>query len=379
MNNKGPVQHVCIVIPTYNEQGCIKETLLNILAQCPHITAKLSILVFDSHSTDNTPTIVQSLQSQYPQIYLSSEPQKTGLGSAYIQAMGIAMDTLHPDAIIEFDADGSHQPHHLPKMIEKLEQGADVVIGSRYVKGGSIPADWPWHRKCLSVMGNLLARFILIPQYKDITSGFRATRTTHLKKIQLSSLLSYQYAYKIHLVWELHRLNLDIQEIPIDFIDRTTGVSKFPKNNVIDSLRVIFTLRLRTLERFFKVCCVGLSGIAIQFTAFNLLRTHWPAEAANALAIECAIINNFLLNNQFSFKEQKIYFKQFKKMSKKFFLFNSFSMGSFSFQILLMHLSQPLIGHSRLFENGCVLVGIILGSLVNYYLYQRFVWSKKHF
>jgi len=244
------MEKVVIIIPTYNEERVIQESLIALEQVFDTIDAArydMQILVFDSHSLDNTVPVIKALQSTYTNIHVQSEPKKSGLGSAYIQAMHYALDKMNADIVFEFDADGSHQPKYLPWMLKCFDKGADVVVGSRYVKGGFIPDNWSFDRKFLSVMGNLVARIVLSFQYKDWTSGFRGTRANFLKKVDLDKLLSKQYAYKLDLFWQLHRLSANIIEFPIEFIDREKGYSKLPKNNVIDSLKVVFTLRLRAL------------------------------------------------------------------------------------------------------------------------------------
>lgn len=244
---------VTIIIPTYNEEGHIENTIMlleEIMVKTPKYD--FSILVFDSNSKDKTAQIVKTLQQQFKNITLIGEEQKSGLGSAYVKAMKYVIQNTDADVVFEFDADGSHQPKYIPQMLAAIDQGADVVMGSRYVKGGEISANWAWYRHLISALGNWIARFFLTWRIKDITSGFRATKTSYLKKVQLDQLLSNNYAYKINLFWDLLQLGANVQEVPIMFIDREHGVSKFPKNNIIDSLRVVITLRLRKIAKFFS-------------------------------------------------------------------------------------------------------------------------------
>ena len=242
-----PKQKVVIIIPTYNEALMIKETLLQVFnATQTIIDCDPHVLVFDSASTDETQSQVKSLQTQYTNLHLYTEQKKTGLGSAYLKAMRIAMAQLSADVVIEFDADLSHQPHYLAPILNLIKTH-DVVIGSRYVPGGSIPQNWALHRKMLSILGNLVSRCILTPRYKDFTSGFRATRTSALKAALPELFLSNQYAYKIELLWALHLNKARIIEFPIEFIDRTSGESKLPTNSILDSLRILITLRARHL------------------------------------------------------------------------------------------------------------------------------------
>ena len=243
---------ITIIIPSYNEASSIQQTIMSlesVIATLPQ--HQLNILVFDSHSTDDTCEIVTALQAQFSNIHLVTEPKKSGLGSAYIQAMFYAWTDLHADVIFEFDADGSHQPQFIVPMIAAIEEGADVALGSRYVKGGQIQVGWPWYRHLISQAGNGVARLFLTHRYKDFTSGFRATRAVFLQQALSEALLSKNYAYKIHLLWRLHQLHAKIVEVPIVFIDREAGYSKFPRNNILESLKVVLILRLRELKK----CC----------------------------------------------------------------------------------------------------------------------------
>ncbi len=240
--------NVVIIVPTYNEEGHIVNTLQLLEHEMAQINNHVfDILVFDSCSTDKTIPYVQSLQTKFNNIHLVVEAKKSGLGGAYIQAMHYVMQTFNADVIFEFDADGSHQPKYIPVMMNAIEKGADVVVGSRYVPGGKIEANWAWNRRLISRVGNWVARLFLTRKFRDITSGLRASKVSLLKTIPLEKLLSKNYAYKIHLFWELHQRTDAIVEVPITFLDRTYGVSKFPKNNMWESLKVVVMLRLRKM------------------------------------------------------------------------------------------------------------------------------------
>lgn len=241
---------VVIIIPTYNEEGHIGETLKLLEHEISRIKNHVfDIVVFDSCSVDKTIPYVKSLQLKYKNIHLLIEDKKSGLGSAYIQAMRYVMAHFDADVIFEFDADGSHQPKYISVMMDAMEKGADVVVGSRYVSGGKIEADWAFHRRMISRVGNYVARLFLTWKFRDITSGLRATKVSLLKDISLENLLSKNYAYKIHLFWELYQRTNAMVEVPITFLDREHGVSKFPKNNMWESLKVVVMLRLRSFFR----------------------------------------------------------------------------------------------------------------------------------
>jgi dolichol-phosphate mannosyltransferase len=240
-------EQVVIVIPTYNEEANIEKTIHEVFLACENISNKsIHILIFDSQSKDATASIVTQLHHEYPRLHLQIEPQKTGLGSAYWQAMHYALDILKADVVVEFDADLSHPPKSLPDMLRLIDE-YDVVLGSRYIKKGAISANWPWYRLWLSKAGNYVARFFLVWKYRDFTSGFRVTRGVFLKKVLPKQFISNHYAYKIELLWLLIQNGAKIIEYPFVFFDRTLGESKLPKNAILDSLYVVLLLRFRKM------------------------------------------------------------------------------------------------------------------------------------
>lgn len=364
-----------IIIPTYNEASIIEETLEKVFQTTSSIsTASIHILVFDSASTDNTRDIVSRLQTQYPQLHLLEECKKSGLGSAYLQAMTYALNDMSADILIEFDADLSHQPKYLKPMLELLNTH-EVVIGSRYIPGGSIPQNWGWHRKLLSRIGNLIARVLLTSKYKDFTSGFRATRRQVLAKTLPLKFLSNHYAYKLQLLWLLHKNKARIIEYPIAFIDRTKGESKLPANSIFDSLRVLLLLRFFELKRYFKMCLVGLSGMVVQCLVYNILRQSLVPFNAAQFAVMAAIINNFTLNSRFTFRKNAL--GNPAKKIKSFLLFIVCSILMISFQSHWQHLGVKYFGTGYLKENLIMLSGIVLGSFINYLTYSRLLWPDK--
>jgi dolichol-phosphate mannosyltransferase len=372
------LEKVILIIPTYNEKNNIGPILDRLLAVFDGIkNYEMGILVYDSNSPDGTADIVKSYQQKYPNIYLQIEEKKSGLGNAYIQAMKYACNTLHADIVFEFDADGSHDPKYIPDMMKAFSNGADVVLGSRYVPGGSIPKDWALHRKLLSVLGNWAARIVLSHKIKDYTTGYRGTRTELLKTIDLDNLKSKGYAYKIHLMWLLHQKKACIVELPIDFVDRQEGYSKLPKNNMIESLWLIFYLRFLQLQQYIKVCAVGAIGVVIQLLFFNWFRHFWHPAYANILSVEIAVIVNFIMNNYYTFAEDKFLLRdQLSQSLKKLGLFNFLSLGSMLIQTVVIFIGVDVIGRSGILENIYVIIGIGIGSIYNYKMYRHVVWKR---
>lgn len=366
------IEIVVIIIPTYNEADVIEETLAQVFQATAHALGQdIHVLVFDSCSTDGTGLMVERLLPTNPNLHLKTEPKKSGLGSAYLQAMRYALDELSADIVIEFDADLSHKPQYILPMLQQLKTH-DVVLGSRYVRGGRIPKHWGWDRKLLSVLGNVVARLILTPKIKDFTSGFRVTHRRVLQCVLPKRFLSNQYAYKLELMWLLHQHKARIVEYPIVFIDRERGLSKMPSNNILNSLKVVLTLRYRTLKRYFKMCLVGLTGVFIQFLVYNLLRQSLSPIIAEQIAIIAAIVNNFILNNRFTFKRTARLSRH--QNMKALCLFLGYSVLMIAFQSYWLHLGLIYWGAGPLKENITMAVGILLGSFINYLTYSRLIW-----
>lgn len=363
---------VVIIIPTFNEALVIEETITQIFEKISSLTdVDINVLIFDSQSADGTDAIVSKLQTRYPKLHLLSESKKSGLGSAYHQAMNHALNEMDADIVIEFDADGSHQPHYLLPILETLNQ-SDVVVGSRYIKGGTIPKEWGWHRKFISFMGNKVARFFLTKKYHDFTSGFRATRRHVLINALTPRFLSNHYAYKLDLFWRLHQQEAVIVEMPIQFIDRKKGYSKLPANSILDSLRVLLRLRLATAKSYFNMCLVGCSGALLQFIIYHALRNSMSPFYATQCAVIAALLNNFVLNDRFTFRKRRS-----RNRSKKIAAFGGF----FTYSIVMIFLQSCWMSFATAYwgeglgqENLLMMIGILGGSFLNYLTYSKLIW-----
>ena len=367
-----------IIIPTYNEKENIAKLIKALNKEFKQIPEKYEthILVVDDTSPDGTAEIVRKLMKRYSNLHLFINAEKKGLGAAYIKGMKYAMDKLGADLVFEFDADGSHQPKYIKSMLNEISQGADVVVGSRYIPGGTMPADWGFDRKIISFFGNFIARSVFWTwQYRDMTSGFRVTKTSFLKNVDLDNLLSKQFAYKLHLYYALHKLGAKIVEYPIDFFDRTKGKTKFPKNNIKDSLRVVFTLRLRESQKFIKFGTVGFIGYLVN--AFGLAffaNRGFPEWSSWLLSTELAIISNFTWNNLWTFKDDK--FTKVGDVVKKFLQFNLTSAGALGIQTIAGTILTSIFGT----QYRQLLLPVIIVFLVlpyNWLMYNKIIWKKK--
>lgn len=210
-----------VVIPTYNEAENIKR-LIPILLDLP--VDDLHILVVDDNSTDGTGEILDRFAKDHARVSVLHRPGKMGLGSAYIQGFQRALKE-GADYVIEMDADFSHPPEKVTELLNAV-QHHDMVIGSRYVRGGAVDYNWPFWRKALSAFGNFYARSILRMPVRDVTGGYRVFRAQTLRRMPLERVRSNGYIFQVEMVYIIHRLGMSIGEIPIYFAEREWGASK---------------------------------------------------------------------------------------------------------------------------------------------------------
>lgn len=224
---------VLVVLPTYNESENIDRVLRRVRAALPDAT----VLVVDDNSPDGTAELAEVTGKDTGNVEVLRRAGKAGLGSAY--RAGFAWGLEHGyDAMIEMDADLSHDPDALPGLVAPLEQGNDLVVGSRYVPGGSIP-NWRWHRRVLSQGGNIYASAVLGLHVTDSTSGFRAYRADMLRQIDLGRVRADGYGFQIEMVHEVLRHGGRVTEVPIRFVDRVEGKSKMSANIVVEALALV--------------------------------------------------------------------------------------------------------------------------------------------
>ena len=216
------IVQLTVVIPTYNEAENLPK-LVSALFTLP--IENLKILVVDDNSLDGTGQLAEALALAHPgHLDVLHRPGKLGLGSAYLQGFRYAIEA-GADAVGQMDADFSHPPEKVPVLLEAL-QSCDVAIGSRYVPGGSVDADWPIWRKALSAFGNFYARTILHLPIRDVTGGFKVWRSETLSAMPLDSIRSNGYAFQVEMAYVAYRLGFTFKEIPIYFADRRWGLSK---------------------------------------------------------------------------------------------------------------------------------------------------------
>jgi dolichol-phosphate mannosyltransferase len=228
-----------IVIPTYNE----KENIAKLISKIFDLKIdNLNIIVVDDNSPDKTADIVKKLQEKYKNLSLIKREGKLGLGSAYIAGFKKALE-LKADYIFEMDADFSHDPDDIPRMLEAIKN-ADLVIGSRKIKGGKV-IGWGARRKFQSNGAMWFSRLLLNLKAKDVTAGFRCFRSEVLKKININSIKSNGYAFQEELLYRTQKNNFTIKEIPVIFVDRQEGQSKLSKKDILEFFSIIIKLKFK--------------------------------------------------------------------------------------------------------------------------------------
>jgi dolichol-phosphate mannosyltransferase len=221
-----------MVIPTYNEAENIEWIVARLRTAQPDV----DVMVVDDNSPDGTGDIADRLAAADPAVSVVHRTEKAGLGAAYLHGFEVALAAGY-DVIGEMDADGSHQPEQLHRLLDALRT-ADLVIGSRYVPGGSV-VNWPVQRLLLSRGGNLYVRLLLGIKVKDATAGYRLFRRTTLERIDLGSVRSTGYVFQTDLAHRTLRHGLRLTEVPIEFIERERGDSKMSGQVASESLRMI--------------------------------------------------------------------------------------------------------------------------------------------
>lgn len=219
-------------MPTYNEV----DNLAWMVGRLRRCVPDADVLIVDDNSPDGTGEAADALAAEDRAVRVLHRTEKAGLGAAYLAGFRQALDAGY-DVIGEMDADGSHQPEQLPRLFRALES-ADLVIGARWVPGGSV-VNWPLSRRLLSRGGNLYVRGLLGLAVHDATAGFRLFRRTTLEKIDLDSVASTGYVFQADLAWRTVQAGLRVVEVPIEFIERERGVSKMSPAIAVESLRRI--------------------------------------------------------------------------------------------------------------------------------------------
>ncbi|RAX47934.1 dolichol-phosphate mannosyltransferase [Arthrobacter sp. AQ5-05] len=221
---------VVTIIPTYNELESLPITVGRLRAAVPDS----DVLIVDDNSPDGTGALADKMAAEDKSIHVMHRTGKAGLGAAYLAGFRWALDAGY-DVLVEMDADGSHKPEQLPLLLAEIPKGADLVIGSRWVKGGSV-VNWPLHRKMISRMGSFYSRTMLGVNLRDITAGFRAFRRETLEAMDFDAIDSVGYGFQVDMTFRVAQMGKKIVEVPITFVERELGVSKMSGNIVVEAM-----------------------------------------------------------------------------------------------------------------------------------------------
>lgn len=355
---------ISVVVPTYNEAANIRQLLEEIDSVFSQENESYEILVVDDNSPDGTGDIVEEISEQeIPQVKLLTRAKKEGLGAAY----KFALPQAEGDIIVHMDADFSHKPEEIPKLIESIKNGADVAIGSRYVTGGKRKD--PWYRRIFPQLGKILYRPML--PIKDPTSGFKAYKKQATEELNWEDLPN-SFAFQAASLHQLHQQGFELEEIAINFSERRAGEQKYSWRELASNLKLVSYLFFQKYlgYRFFKFCLVGASGVLVNMgllwvltEKLGLFYLH-----SSALAIETSILTNFVLNEQWTWRERNIGTK-----FKRLMTYNVVSLGGLAVNMTVLWLLTSILGLYYLISN---LGGIASATLLNFLINDRWTWQK---
>lgn len=298
-------QETLVVIPTYNEKDNIKKIIAAVYKYAP----RTHILIIDDSSPDGTGTIVRLIKKrQYPRrLFLLSRAKKEGLGKAYIDGFKWALDRRY-DYIVSMDADFSHHPKYLPAMLDcAREKKADIVIGSRYIKGGGITG-WDWKRQLNSRGANAAARIALGLKPKDVTAGYKIYNAKFLKSLALNKLVSSGYAFQVEMLFLAKEKGAQVYEVPIVFADRRAGTSKIA-GELTRSAKIVWRLflRRRVVGQAMKFMAIGLLNVLVDWGIYYAL-TRWinlNAIPSRIVSSSIALTSSYIWNRLWTFRGSK--------------------------------------------------------------------------
>jgi dolichol-phosphate mannosyltransferase len=234
---------VWVVLPTYNERENLERVAAAILEALP----EGSLLVVDDRSPDGTGELADTIAAREPRVAVLHRPAKEGLGVAYRDGFRWVLDRADTRAVVQMDADFSHDPAELPRLLAPLMANADLVLGTRYMRGGGT-VGWPWYRKLISRGGTLFARIVLLLPYHDLTGGFKAWRRELIEAIRLRGTSGSGYGFQIETTWWAHRRGATIVQVPIVFRERVAGASKMSSGIVREAMLLVVRLRWRAIR-----------------------------------------------------------------------------------------------------------------------------------
>lgn len=373
---------IYIVSAAYNEKENVRE-LITIFEEevFPQIkNHDMHILIADDNSPDGTGDVVRELMGKYKNLGIN-QGEKKGLGAAYVRAMGYAIEHEGADVVISIDADLQHDPRAVPSFIKKMEEGYDVVSGTRYSGGGSMPAKWPAQRKLFSVTANILMRIITGRFFlHDWTGGYRAIKKEVFIK-EKEKVREYKgYTFQVAFLYKTLLDGYKAGEVPIHFRIRRVGDSKIaPLAYIINVLKYVITERIKEVATgsFGKFIIVGGVGFMLNAIILRILvdKFHWVPYYANLIGAVVAIFSNYNFNNLWTFKHRKAtsFWKYIFKMLQ-FYLTSAFG-------VIVIQTGTIFVGVHFITQQKDYFIYFIGGTGIllvwNFFVYSKFIWRKK--
>lgn len=378
---------IAVISPTYKEEDNIEPLVESILAQQTKLPSdsELHIIISDSHSPDKTAEVTRELSRKYPNLHYL-DCMKRGIGVGIVEGFRYAIRELKADILIQIDADLSHPPEVIPEMIQKINQGYDLVCGSRYAPGGS--NGYGLYRSFQSYCANQFCRFVLgIYPLREFMTSFRTMKRQTFEQVNLDNIpwQARSFVFQASFVYELIKSGARFIEVPIRFQNRRAGRSKMQTFLYIkDLVTYAVKTRLRDSQQFRRFLAVGALGFTINavglFIFVEILHLYKPL--ASAISVEIAIISNFILNNFWTFSHSKV---AKNNAFLKFIQFNLSSVGAIFIQTATMWIGEHLITPffpPRTFIAEYIywlyfVLGVGIGLFYNYFMYSRVIWKKK--
>ncbi len=370
------------IIATYNEKeniGLMLEALLKIAKENPKY--QFTTLVVDA-STDGTDEVVKKYIKEDKNIHLLTGP-KRGLGHDLIRGYKYAMKELKADVVIPNDADFQWDPKYIPEILKKIDEGYDVVVASRHIKGGGEAEEWGLFRKLNHWLANDFFAGIVagVKEVKDHTGCFKAIKVKgHLDQVKLDKLNVKGFVIQNEILYHLSKTGAKFAEVPVKFQERKRGVSKVGFNfqylkDIIEWIKSCVLIRLDRSQQFFKFAIVGFIGFLVNAIGLEVFyRAGMSPGPATALSTELAIISNFILNNIWTFTEKKIV--SWKRIPRKFVEFNFTSLGALIIQTITVWVGTAILGD----QWRLILLVFSIGFLVlpyNFFMYTTFIWRTR--
>jgi dolichol-phosphate mannosyltransferase len=403
-----------VVIPTYDEAPTIASMIGHLFEHTlPSIPEwSVHVVIVDGNSPDGTAEQVRALQREFKGLHLIVEQQKEGIGAAYFKGFKYAVEQLAADVFIEFDGDFQHPPEMIPTMLRRIDAGADLVLGSRRMSGGSYPSGWGFRRLFLSRVGGFVARFLLFfPtraffRVSDPTTGLKATRVAGFyDRMDFASFHTHGFGYKLEMLYRLLHLGARVAEVPLQFGLRLAGDSKITPQTPADIFKTVFHLRWHDeiTRRFLRFAVVGFSGFLVNALTLELFAhaafTDWIARHftglsestalgfvaqksawSAAFAAECAIASNYIWSNFWTFSGYRA--RRLSQFIVNFLKFNLTSSGAILLQFGCIGLAIDLIADTTLVRQTALIFTIAFVVIpYNWLMYNRVIWrttTPKH-